>query len=72
MDSASTDDRRLREIVDRLLASPVTTAGDRHLLEEAKALLELRPAPATIAIRHDPRTAPKPTIAILTMPEAGR
>lgn len=72
MDSASSGLDRLREIVDRLLASPANSAGDRHLLEEAKALLELRLAPATIAIRHDPRTAPKPTIAILTMPEAGR
>ena len=39
MDSASTGDDRLREIIDRLIASPAASAGDRLLLEEAKALL---------------------------------
>lgn len=66
MDPASTDDR-LREIVDRLLASPVTSAGDRLLLEEAKAILASRARP-TITLRHDPRTVPEPTVSSLTMP----
>ena len=71
MDSASTDDDRLCEIVDRLLASPVTSAGDRLLLEEAKAILA-PPARPTITLRHDPRTVPEPTVSSLSMPEAGR
>lgn len=70
MDSASTDDR-LREIVDRLLASPLVSSGDRLLLEEAKGLLAPQSRP-TITLRHDPRTVPEPTVAGLSMPEAGR
>ena len=72
MDSALSGLDRLREIVDRLLASPANAAGDRHLLEEAKVLLELPPGPPTITLRHDPRTVPELTAASLTMPEAGR
>ncbi len=71
MDSASTGDDRLREIVDRLLASPVTSASDRLLLEEAKALLA-PPARPTITIRHDPRTIPEPAVVSLTMPGGER
>jgi hypothetical protein len=71
MDSASTGDDRLREIVDRLLASPVASARDRLLLEEAKALLA-PPAHPTITIRHDPRTVPDPTITSLRMPGGDR
>lgn len=71
MDSASTDDDRLREIVDRLLASPSVSASDRLLLEEAKAVL-CPPARPTITLRHDPRTVPEPMITTLTMPEGDR
>jgi len=71
MDSASTGDDRLRVIVDRLLASPSLSAGDRLLIEEAKVVLS-PPARPTITLRHDPRTVPDPTITSLTMPECDR
>jgi hypothetical protein len=71
MDSASTDDDRLREIVDRLLASPGISAGDRLFLEEAKGILSA-PAPHTITIRHEPRTVPEPAITSLRMPGGDR
>jgi hypothetical protein len=69
MDSAS--NARLRAIVDRLLASPFIAQPDRLLVEEAKEILEPRPA-ATITIRHDPRTVPEPAITTAKIPEAGR
>lgn len=69
MDSAS--NARLLAIVDRLLASPFIAQPHRLLVEEAKEILEGRP-PATITIRHDPRTMPEPAVVTLTMPEAGR
>jgi len=71
MNSDSTGDDRLREIVDRPLASPVTSGDDRLLLEEAKALLS-PPARPTITIRHDPRTVPEPAVVSLTMQEGNR
>jgi hypothetical protein len=71
MDSASTGDDRLREIIDRLLVSPAASARDRLLLEEAKALLA-PPARPAITIRHDPRTVPEPAVVSLTMPGGDR
>ena len=66
MDSASP---RLREIVDRLLASTLISASDRAYLEEAKDVLA---APSTVTIRHDPHTVPAPTITTLRMPGGER
>ena len=69
MDSAS--NARLRAIVDRLLASTLIAPPDRLLVEEAREILEGRP-PATITIRHDPRTMPEPAIITARVPEVGR
>lgn len=66
MDPASP---RLREIVDRLLASTLIDAHDRALVEEAKAVLA---APPTVTVRHDPHTVPAPTITTLRMPGGER
>jgi hypothetical protein len=64
MKTASSADARLRETLDRLLASPSLSAGDRVLVEEAMAIVD-RPAALTITIRHDVRTTPEPTITSL-------
>jgi hypothetical protein len=56
---------------DGLLESPTVTAGDRLLLEEAKAGVDSPPKP-TITLWHDPDTVPEPTVVNLTTPEAGR
>lgn len=69
MDSASIGDERLSEIIDRLLASPSTSAGDCFLLEEAKVIL-CRPARPTVVIQRDPRMVP--AVVSLSMPEASR
>lgn len=69
MDSASSIDGRLLEIVDRLLASASIDASDRAFLEQAKADLQ---APPTITFRHDPRTMPEPTVASLQFERGDR
>lgn len=71
MDSASTGDDRLREIVDHLLSSPGLTARDRLLLDEAKAILTPAARP-TITLRHDPHTVPEPAVVTVMIGRAGR
>jgi hypothetical protein len=69
MDTASPD--RLRAIVDRLLASTLITDTDRRLVEEAKAVLDDRPA-AAATVRHDSHAVPDPLIATYGVRGAGR
>jgi hypothetical protein len=73
MDSASIETARLREIVDRLLASPLVEEDDRAFLANARNILDARPTTApAVVMRHDPRTVPEPSIASLTMPGGDR
>lgn len=70
MDQASP--ARPREIF-RLASSPGVDAQQRHLLEEAKAILASLPRPAdTITLRFCSSTQPEPSIVTLRMPEARR
>lgn len=70
MDSTSIATDRLREIIDRLLASPLVEADDRAFLENARTVLDVRPTGSPpVVIRHDPRTVPEPSIVSLR--EAG-
>lgn len=76
MDSATPAGPRLREIVDRLLASTLITASDRRFLEQVRTdLADLDQAASgssPIPIRHEPRTVPDPFIVSLRMPEGKR
>ena len=69
MDQASP--ARPREIF-RLASSPGVDAQQRHLLEEAKAILAAPAGPPSITIRHDPCTMPEPAIVTLRGPEGDR
>jgi hypothetical protein len=70
MDQASP--ARLREIF-RLASSPGIDAQQRHLLEEAKAILAATPRPAdTITVRFCSSTQPEPAVVTLRIPEGWR
>jgi hypothetical protein len=71
MDSASP--ARLREIF-RLASSPGIVAQQRHLLEEAKAILAAAPTrPAdTITVRFCSSTQLEPAVVTLRIPEGWR
>jgi hypothetical protein len=64
---------RLREIISLLAAPPGLDGQQRHLLEEAKAILATTPRPDdTITLSTCSSTMPEPAILTLRMPEAGR
>jgi hypothetical protein len=71
MDPASP--ARLREIIRLVASSPDIDAQQRHLLEEAKAILAATPRPAdTITVQFVTNTQPEPAITTLRMPEGRR